>query len=435
MKKIDANIDKILNNNDIQKLLNSFTIALELGAVFYNKDGKNPIKPDNYKEINSFCHLVQSTEIGQNRCVECMLMAGLQSVDLGETYISICHAGLVEFYAPLMFKDIFLGFIACGPVLMWDWDEMAIEELIKKTKDLSISSEKLLVASNKIKVYSSKNVSAAADMLFMMVNYLASSGMLSLQNKRELSRQQQEIADLIFKRKRAEEAISVLELRSSIWNYPINKEKELLGKVRLGDRQGAKEILNELLGDVFFKNSGNLNVIKARVMELIVVITRAAVESGASLESMLGLNFEQISQLSKITDFVDLCNWLVKRLDSIMDTVYELRNIKNTSILSTVMTYIRSNYTTNITLDDVSGHVFLSSYYLSHLFKDELGITFVEYLTRVRVEAAKTLLMENGLPIANIAHAVGYEDASYFGKVFKKNAGVTPAKYRKGIWS
>jgi len=317
---------------------------------------------------------------------------------------------------------------------MWEWDEMAIAELVKRTTDLNVSSEKLLVASNKIKVYSGKNVQAAADMLFMMVNYLASTGMLSLQNKKELSRQQQQIAELIFKRKKAEEAISVLEVRSSIGNYPINKEKELLGKVRLGDRQGAKEILNELLGDIFFKNSGNLNIIKARVMELVVVITRAAVESGASLESMLGLNFEQISQLSEIEDFVELCNWLVNRLDSIMDTVYELRNIKNTSTLSTVMAYIRKNYANNITLDDVSNHVYLSSYYLSHLFKDELGITFVEYLTRVRIEAAKTLLTENNLPIADIAHAVGYEDASYFGKVFKKSTSVTPAKYRKGVW-
>ena len=75
----------------------------------------------------------------------------------------------------------------------------------------------------------------------------------------------------------------------------------------------------------------------------------------------------------------------------------------------------------------------ISPYYLSHMFREELAITFVEYLTMVRMEEAKKLLKDPSLSIVAIASQVGYEDASYFSKVFKKHVGMSPNRYRKNI--
>ncbi|MDN5276704.1 MAG: two-component system, response regulator YesN [Clostridiales bacterium] len=77
--------------------------------------------------------------------------------------------------------------------------------------------------------------------------------------------------------------------------------------------------------------------------------------------------------------------------------------------------------------------MYISPYYLSHLFKEELNITFLEYLTMVRMEEAKKLLKDTSLSIVAIASQVGYEDASYFSKVFKKYVGISPAQYRKNL--
>ena len=77
--------------------------------------------------------------------------------------------------------------------------------------------------------------------------------------------------------------------------------------------------------------------------------------------------------------------------------------------------------------------VYISPYYLSHLFREELNITFLEYLTMVRMEEAKKLLKDTSLSIVAIASQVGYEDASYFSKVFKKYVGISPAQYRKNL--
>jgi len=81
----------------------------------------------------------------------------------------------------------------------------------------------------------------------------------------------------------------------------------------------------------------------------------------------------------------------------------------------------------------VARKVYISPYYLSHLFREELNITFLEYLTMVRMEEAKKLLKDTSLSIVAIASQVGYEDASYFSKVFKKYVGISPAQYRKNL--
>lgn len=78
--------------------------------------------------------------------------------------------------------------------------------------------------------------------------------------------------------------------------------------------------------------------------------------------------------------------------------------------------------------------MFVSSYYLSHLFRREMGVTFSDYLTKVRVSRAKELLME-GRSVEDVSECVGYRDGNYFIKIFKKYVGVTPSKYRKSVLS
>ncbi|MGI5878493.1 MAG: PocR ligand-binding domain-containing protein [Christensenellales bacterium] len=433
MKQLDIQLHEIIAHDEIRRILNSFVLSTGLGAVFHGCDGQYTLAPDNYAIVCPFCSAIQSCPEGSSRCIEFMVKAGAQSAELGECYIARCHAGLIELFAPVVFEEQYIGFVSCGPVLMWDWDEMALEEITKRVRGIPVSREKLMVASQKIPIYNGKNVQASADLLFMVVNSMVSAGMTALKQRRELTRQQAQIAELVFEKKRAEEAVSALERERMSCPYPLNKEKELLGRVRLGDRNRAKAILNEILGEIFLSNAGDINIIKARILELVVVISRAAVEGGASLEKMLGLGYEMVSQLSGIHEFEALCLWVVRQLDAIMDTVYAMRNVRNAKSLGDAMEYIRGHFSENLTLESVARQVFLSPFYLSHLFSEELGVTFVEYLTRVRMEEARKLLTSAERSIIEVANQVGYEDSSYFGKVFKKSVGVTPNQYRRQI--
>ena len=75
--------------------------------------------------------------------------------------------------------------------------------------------------------------------------------------------------------------------------------------------------------------------------------------------------------------------------------------------------------------------MYLSKSYFCRIIKDELGCTFTEYVNRIRVERSKTLLRSSGMSIAEIACAVGFDDQSYYTRIFKKQVGVAPGKFRE----
>ena len=92
--------------------------------------------------------------------------------------------------------------------------------------------------------------------------------------------------------------------------------------------------------------------------------------------------------------------------------------------------YISRNYALSICLEDVSRYVNLSPSYFSGLFKQCTGFSFKEYLNLVRIEESKRLLANTDYSIVDIAVATGFQDQSYFSKVFKRHVGVTPKQYR-----
>ena len=92
--------------------------------------------------------------------------------------------------------------------------------------------------------------------------------------------------------------------------------------------------------------------------------------------------------------------------------------------------YISKNYSKNLTLEEVANDVHLNPAYFSTVFKQSCGSSFKEYLNMVRIEESKRLLANTDYSVIDIAIAVGFEDQSYFSKVFKKYTGLTPKQYR-----
>lgn len=98
-----------------------------------------------------------------------------------------------------------------------------------------------------------------------------------------------------------------------------------------------------------------------------------------------------------------------------------------------IVQFIKENYAQNISLTSLSERYGLSVGYLSARLKEDLGLPFSEYLTSKRIQKAKELLADETLSIETVAGMVGYSDYFYFIKVFKKNTGISPSKYRKNL--
>ena len=92
--------------------------------------------------------------------------------------------------------------------------------------------------------------------------------------------------------------------------------------------------------------------------------------------------------------------------------------------------YIEKNYQEDINLNKISNYVSLSKNYFCNIFKKETGITIWDYLIRIRMEEAKKMLLETEQKTYEISELVGYDDPSYFGRLFKKYTGFTPIEFR-----
>lgn len=106
-----------------------------------------------------------------------------------------------------------------------------------------------------------------------------------------------------------------------------------------------------------------------------------------------------------------------------------------TALLSAqVRRYMRQNYMRfDMSLELVSDLLGMNASYFSTMFKRGMGVNFIDYLTELRVEAAKELLRDPLRPSGEIAGLVGYESPSYFTRAFKKKTGLTPTEYRKQL--
>ena len=104
----------------------------------------------------------------------------------------------------------------------------------------------------------------------------------------------------------------------------------------------------------------------------------------------------------------------------------------NTLVLSRrIKEYMDENYKEQLTISDIGKALFLSPYYVAHVFKDASGYSPIQYLLRRRIGEAQNLLLETDMPIAQIALEVGFDNQSYFSIQFTKNVGMPPLQFRK----
>ena len=123
--------------------------------------------------------------------------------------------------------------------------------------------------------------------------------------------------------------------------------------------------------------------------------------------------------------------WLSALLHRFIDYSFDFSHIKHSDVVFKASEYVKDHYAEKISLEDAAAYVALSKSYLSRIFKEETGESFSAYINKVRIDKAKLMLLDNGTPLVEVASECGFEDQSYFTKVFKRLVGVSPKRYRE----
>jgi two-component system response regulator YesN len=420
-------IEDIVDMRLMERILGTFSKATGLRVYIIDQAGEMIVKPIDATGMSSFCQQVQ--KVGRPRCRRCYARAGKEAAKYGEPYIFRCHAGLVLWAAPLMVEGEHAATIICGQVLMWEPEDFFWEEIEEYTRPLGLDSRSLMETAGELAVISADRVQAVAEMLFETTNHILRTGIASLYQLQEIAAHQALINEEMQGRK-LEQSMQRLDASSSLMNF-LKKEQELSVKVRQGDRHAAHQALDGVLADLLEKFPGNTDEVKARIIELLVILSRATIEGGANPEELLTLNCRYIEEINRIQSLGEVCLWIKKALGVFLDNMDDARCVKNMQVVNSAVDYIRTYYQRRLTLEEIAQQVYVSPSYLSRLFKKEIGCTVIELLTKVRVEEAKKVFHDPKYTVRQVAAEIGFEDANYFSKVFRRIEGITPSEYKQ----
>ncbi len=212
----------------------------------------------------------------------------------------------------------------------------------------------------------------------------------------------------------------------------LQEEPALIAAIRRDDRPNARQIINNMLVAMLFRAGESINLTKSFFLELLVTMTRTAVEAGGKPEELLGSHFQSLSQLSQIESQEELAPWLHKNLDHVLDAISSSASARPASVPVTLaMEFMADHLGEDITRDDIARAAHLSSYHFSRLFKEQMGRSCNEMLNQLRVDHAAEMLVRSDRALVEIAIDCGFKDQSYFTKVFRKLMGKTPGEYRR----
>ncbi|MCD6120363.1 MAG: helix-turn-helix transcriptional regulator [Spirochaetales bacterium] len=211
------------------------------------------------------------------------------------------------------------------------------------------------------------------------------------------------------------------------------EERALINAVKNGSFERAREIINRILVGIYHLGKHDFDVLKALVLEMVVQMYRAAVEEGADPKNLLGVNSTYLADFSRIEEEKELSDWLSDWLETFIKTSIDNTRKNVPASLSVAIEYIKSNLNKPITRDEVARMCNISPAYFSRVVKLRTGYTFTELLNRIRIDYACSLLDSTDKNVAEVGFACGFNDQSYFTKVFKRKKGISPNNYKKRI--
>lgn len=425
MKSIQLQGDNEFDFNIIKQGADAYSSSVGLCCVVIDVSG-NMVYDACGKGRCAFCTKIQGLIDFPQSCQNVHLYGSYQAEKFGGKYIYSCPIGLIHWASPIIYNGTLKGAILGGPVLVMEPEEYLLEDILK---EYLIDKSKILEVREyfkEIPIVSPKIVNDLSELLFCVSLNSLEETHSTYQEDKEQQEQQLEITKYI-------NHISTMGgSYNETKSYPIEKEKELLSLISQGNKAGSQKILNEILGYIYFSTDGKFEIIKARILELIVLLSRAALEGGADVEQIFGLNYKYLSQIHNFKTVDELSFWLSEIMARFTDCVFNLVDVKHIDIIYKAIDYIKRNYMKKITLDEVASHVFLSTSYFSVLFNTEMKCNFNTYVNKIRIDVSKKLLLDDTISLTDVAKYVGYEDQSYFTKVFRNQVGISPGRYREG---
>ena len=405
------------------QLLNFYEEAMSCSSTIWDRSGQ-AIKTPKFEKLKRFCEFCKESH--DCPCEKIHADAVTESRLADETYIYTCAAGFAYWTSPLYRNGRYAGALTAGRVLLYPRKE-AIRKFHTRCNDRLVT-EKFDRMLEDVAEKEHDEIQAMARLLGVCAEEISEKGgerskvLRHIAWHEEIPKKQNEMKKIPTRKttsteETAEEA------------NPLEKERMLIAAFQRGDKDTGFRLLNELINLIISICPDNFEIIRFKAIELMVLLSREAV-SASDDDLIENCNrFLKRMQESKTTE--ELIQNLHLSASHMAGKIFSFTGVLHASVLRKAQRYIWENYTRKISLEEISKASGLSAPYFSSIFKEEMGENFSNYLNRLRIERAAALLTETGKPLKTIAELCGFEDQSWFSKVFKSFTGVSPGKYRE----
>jgi two-component system response regulator YesN len=209
-------------------------------------------------------------------------------------------------------------------------------------------------------------------------------------------------------------------------NLELAEEKSIIEALKARDHNKIEECLDKVFSKIIV-NKLSYNSVQMICAELINIVNRVARETDIDIKKVYSDKDIPYDSMRKMETLIEMREWIFRSYTRLADIIGEIKANDNYSeYTKKAISYIQKNYTQNVSLNEAAEHIGISSSYLSRVFKEDCGIGFVEYLNNIRVGYAKQLIETEGLKLKDVAKRVGFNNYTYFFKVFKDVLNVTP---------
>jgi two-component system, response regulator YesN len=413
----DAQLPPGVDQHRISRLAKEFRKATRLPLRLVHPDGRGIWSTGPC----GFCSGFSARARRESLCQAHVRTSVEESFRWGEPFFSLCPFGLVTFAVPVFPSGRISAGLVSGFCALPEIAADIQEEALQRARSLGMRPRAGAGRRPRLRVLDSASLRAHAALLSDLTGRAGVNDPALISESRERNVQQFRIADYLTEARGGER-----DLVASL----VRMQAEIIDKVVLGDLTGSREIVNRFLGVIFLESGMNFDMLKVRLLELIVIISRAAMEKGISASGLLGPRYSYLTDINAAAGFDDLFWKVTKVLENFNRAVSEEMARKSWAHVTKMKDYVKRNFTAKIAAARVAEAAGLSVSRALHLFRRECGMTLSAYIARQRIAYAKYLLENTESSIAEVASECGFFDQSHLTRTFASLEGVPPLRYR-----
>lgn len=396
----------------LEESLGAFSDIAEVPVSFFSCDGELlwEVNAD-----NKVCMASTAYMSPESNCMMNLKSAMRTAASLGDIYIFVCAAGLINICFAFETDGEVAGYFNAGPIVMGKSKERIIGNMCEKAEENQIDIHKLLQIGRNLRLRTPKEVTSISR---LYVNALSFS--YDPESDINLHRKQSEEQNMI--------GMKIIDMKKSQIeiNYPFMQEEKFLKGLKHKNADICKKLFSEYLGELMVFEGGNVPVIKLRLMTLFSRFF--SYNTDWELEYSVMSNLETINSADTISEVINNSNSMI---EFIVSSISQKAYTGSKPIIRQAIDFIRENFRENINLKNIADETHVSTAYLSTLFKQETGVSTIDYLNNLRLESAAVDLVKTDDSVTEIAMANGFKEASYFAKLFREKYEMTPSDFRK----